>query len=82
MGGLAIGKQFIRGVNIQGADNPVGEIIGIVKDFNYGSLHNPVEPLVMACQENANFMRTLSVRVTGAQMEEVLSLDRRKKGGF
>ena len=68
----AIGKKFIRGVNIEGADNPEGEIIGIIKDFNYGSLHNPIESLVMACQENANFMRTLSIRVSGGSMEEVL----------
>ncbi len=71
-GDEAIGKKFIRGVNIQGANNPEGEIIGVIKNYNYGSLHNPVEPLVMACQDNANFMRTLSVRVSGNQMEEVL----------
>ena len=81
-GDSALGKSFIRGVNIQGADNPVGEIIGIVKNFNYGSLHNPVEPLVMACQENANFMRTLSVRITGNQMEEVLSWIEEKRAAF
>ncbi|MEN8156925.1 MAG: FtsX-like permease family protein [Bacteroidota bacterium] len=71
-GDEAIGKQFIRGVNIQDANNPVGEIVGVVKDFNYGSLHNPIEPLVLVCLENAQFMRTLSVRVSGDQMQEVL----------
>jgi len=71
-GDSALGKQFIRGVNIQGANNPVGEIVGVVKDYNYGSLHNPVQSLLMACQNNARFMRTLSVRVSGNQMEEVL----------
>ena len=69
----AIGKKFIRGVNIQDANIPEGEIIGVVKDFNYGSLHNPVEPLVLICAENARFMRTLSVRVTEGQMAGVLS---------
>jgi len=71
-GDSALGKQFIRGVNIQGANNPVGEIIGVVKNFNYGSLHNPVQPLLMSCQDNARFMRTLSVRVASDQIEEVL----------
>ncbi len=71
-GDSAIGKKFIRGVNIQGANNAVGEIIGVVKDYNYGSLHNPVEPLVMACQDNAGFMRTLSIHIKGEQVEEVL----------
>jgi len=78
----AIGKKFIRGVNIEGADNPEGEIIGIIKDFNYGSLHNPVESLVMACQDNANFMRTLSIRVNGGTMEEVLPWVEEKRETF
>lgn len=78
----ALGKQFIRGVNIQGANNPVGEVIGVVKDFNYGSLHNPVEPLVMACNENANFMRTLSVRVQGENYQEVLNWVEEKRNEF
>jgi putative ABC transport system permease protein len=78
----ALGKQFIRGVNIQGANNPVGEIIGVVKDFNYGSLHNPVEPLVMACNENANFMRTLSIRVADNNFQEVLEWVEQKRNEF
>lgn len=81
-GDQAIGKKFIRGVNIQGANNPVGEIIGVVKDYNYGSLHNPVEPLVMACQDNAGFMRTLSVRLSGDRMEEVLPWIEEKRAAF
>ncbi|MBN1132434.1 MAG: ABC transporter permease [Bacteroidales bacterium] len=68
-----LGKKFIRGVNIEGNSNPVGEIIGVVKDFNYGSLHNPIEPLVLICVENANFMRNLSVRFRGTDPGEVLS---------
>ena len=78
----ALGKQFILGVNIQGADNPVGEIIGVVKDFNYGSLHNPVESLVLICRDNAQFMRTLSIRVSGNQMEEVLQWVEEKRAAF
>ena len=71
-GDSALGKQFIPGVNIQGANNPVGEIIGVVEDFNYGSLHNPVEPLVLRCFDNTGFMRTLSVRVNEDHMQEVI----------
>ncbi|MEA3478456.1 MAG: FtsX-like permease family protein, partial [Bacteroidota bacterium] len=78
----ALGKQFIQGVNILGADNPVGEIIGVVKDFNYGSLHNPVEPLVMILNENANFMRTLSIRVAGNDFQEVLTWVEEKRKEF
>ncbi|MCP4310387.1 MAG: FtsX-like permease family protein [Bacteroidetes bacterium] len=81
-GDSALGKQFIRGVNIQGANNPVGEIIGVVEDYNYGSLHNPVQPLLMACQENAQFMRTLSVRISGNQIEEVLPWIEEQRASF
>lgn len=71
-GDSALGKQFIPGVNIQGANTPAGEIIGVVKDFNYGSLHNPVEPLVLRCFDNTGFMRTLSIRVSGDDMQGVI----------
>jgi putative ABC transport system permease protein len=71
-GDSALGRQFIPGVNIQGANTPVGEIVGVVEDFNYGSLHNPVEPLVLRLFDNAGFMRTLSIRVNGDNMQEVI----------
>ena len=72
-GDSALGKQFIPGVNIQGANTPVGEIVGVVMDFNYGSLHNPVEPLVLRLVDNAGFMRTLSLRVSGNDMQGVIA---------
>jgi putative ABC transport system permease protein len=81
-GNDAVGKKFIMGVNIQGANIPVAEIIGVVQDFNYGSLHNPVEPLVMICRDNAQFMRQLYVRVKGEQMPEVLSWIEEKREAF
>ena len=70
------------GVNILGADNPVAEIIGVVKDFNYGSLHNPVQSLVLICRDNVLFMRTLSVRVQEGHMQEVLSWVEEQRNKF
>ena len=81
-GDSALGRQFIRGVNIQDANNPVGEIIGVVENFNYGSLHNPIEPLVMPCVENAQFMRILSIRVSGGDMQEVLGWIEEQRAAF
>ncbi len=78
----ALGKKFIMGVNIQGANNPEAEIIGVVKDFNYGSLHNPIEPLVLRCLENTQFMRQLHVRVNRDQMQEALSWIEEKRDEF
>ncbi len=40
----AIGKTFVRG---KLTDGKKGQIIGVVKDFNFNALSNPMEPLVM-----------------------------------
>lgn len=40
----AIGKTFVRG---KLSDGKKGQIIGVVKDFNFNALNNPMEPLVM-----------------------------------
>lgn len=47
-----------------GLEDPIGkfishgdqkrEIIGVVKDFNYGSIHQPIEPLIFRFSENGN----------------------------
>lgn len=69
----AIGKKFIVGVNIEGANNPEAEVIGVVKDYNYGSLHNPIDPLVVICRENFPQLRLLHVKVDDPEhMPEVL----------
>jgi putative ABC transport system permease protein len=40
----AIGKNFIRG---KASDGKKGQIIGVIKDFDFNSLTTPMEPLVM-----------------------------------
>jgi putative ABC transport system permease protein len=40
----AIGKIFTRGKNLS---RKKGEIIGVIKDFDFNSLNNPMEPLVI-----------------------------------
>ena len=40
----AIGKTFVRGKLSEGKK---GQIIGVVKDFDFNALSNPMEPLVM-----------------------------------
>jgi putative ABC transport system permease protein len=41
-----------------------GSIIGVVKDFNFASIHTPVEPLVLHYQ--SDFFSTLSIRLKSA----------------
>ena len=42
----AIGKKIVRGNSTRGKDVPF-HVIGVVKDFNFQSLHQPVTPLLM-----------------------------------
>jgi len=56
-------EAFVKAYDL---DNPIGkripneqfddhEIIGVVKDFNFSSLHMPVEPLLLAINPNIGF---------------------------
>ncbi len=72
LGEDAVGKRFIPGVNLDGEGPPEGQIIGVVEDFHYASLHNPVKGLVLRVNENTRFMRILSVRTNGMNTEETL----------
>jgi putative ABC transport system permease protein len=81
-GDKAIGKKFIVGVNIEGANNPEAEVIGVVKDFNYASLHNPIQSLVFVCRGDAPFLRVLHVRVAEGHMEEALAWIKEKRDAF
>jgi putative ABC transport system permease protein len=47
-----------------------GKIVGVVKDFNFGSLHNPIEPLIMYIQPN-NF-NCLLIRAKEGENEKAL----------
>ncbi len=58
-----LGKRFLAGVNIDGGQLKPGEIVGVVKDFNYSSLHNPVEPLVLLLDNNSENFYNLVIRI-------------------
>lgn len=45
------------------------KIIGIIKDFNFRSLHNPIEPLLILLAEGGDYM---SVKVKPGQVQETL----------
>jgi putative ABC transport system permease protein len=47
-----------------------GKIVGVVKDFNFGSLHNPIEPLIMHIQPR--WFGCVLVRVREGETEAAL----------
>jgi putative ABC transport system permease protein len=45
----AMGKRLVR-VNSDKGTNVPFHVVGVVKDFNFNSLHNPISPLLMTLQ--------------------------------
>jgi putative ABC transport system permease protein len=57
-----------------------GEIIGVVKDFNFSSLHNPVEPLLMMkAHDDGGF---LHLKVNGQNLPETMKFIQEKWSVF
>ncbi|HPG32657.1 MAG TPA: ABC transporter permease [Lentimicrobium sp.] len=72
----AIGKKIHFGFELDGSGGRMLKVIGVVKDFNYVSLHNKVEPLVMFIP---NFpANTLSIRLKPGYTESTIDFIRDK----
>ncbi|HEX6181909.1 MAG TPA: ABC transporter permease, partial [Chitinophagaceae bacterium] len=59
----AIGKRFGKGDNAR-------YVIGVVKDFNFESLHKPVEALMMGYAKGGN---TMSLKIDQARSEDAIA---------
>lgn len=59
----AIGKKLDKGAT--------GPVVGVVKDFNFSSLHDPIGPLLIFL--GRNYSRTFMVRIDGNNMKETLA---------
>ncbi len=49
------------------------KIIGVVKDFNYESLHQKIRPMVIHLFRNGNFGRFVSVRITAGDYQSTIT---------
>lgn len=67
-----IGKQF----QIERANYPRGTIIGVVKDFNFDSLHTEIRPLAFVC--DPDLFNYLSVRISKNHTPEALQFIEKK----
>jgi len=71
-----LGKRIQFGFDLEGNVARDGRVIGVTENFNYRSLHNKVEPLVMLLAEDPNYL--LSIRVSGRNQQETIQFLRRK----
>lgn len=60
----AIGKQFLYG-------GRRGFVTGVMNDFHFESLHQPIVPIVFMISQNRN--NQVSIKIEAAQREEVLA---------
>ena len=67
-----IGKRMQWGLQDNGQAYSDGEVVGVIKDFHFSSLHNPMEPLVVLY--NPNFSLLFSLKLAGGEVRSGLDL--------
>jgi len=65
------------GKNVHGPYN--GKIIGVIKDFNYASLHDKVQPLMLAM---TNYVSRISIRMDSQNFQKTIEQIQQKWSGL
>jgi len=66
----AIGKKFQWGINPGNQPLRDGVIVGVVKDFHYGSMRNPIDPLVIILNDDNRNTFFANIRIDGKNRQE------------
>eukprot|EP01029_Cantina_marsupialis_P011621 TRINITY_DN258_c0_g1_i1.p3 TRINITY_DN258_c0_g1~~TRINITY_DN258_c0_g1_i1.p3 ORF type:complete len:786 (-),score=16.07 TRINITY_DN258_c0_g1_i1:2816-5173(-) len=69
-GAKALNRDDIVGLNVE-YHGEIQEIIGVVKDFHFQSLHNEVKPL-MFTHDNYDMISDILIRYQGENLQQVL----------
>ncbi|QNR22641.1 ABC transporter permease [Croceimicrobium hydrocarbonivorans] len=67
-----LGKRIQWGLQDNGQAASDGEVVGVIKDFHFASLHNPMEPLVILFRPN--FSLLFSMKLSGGQVRSGLTV--------
>lgn len=78
--GEPIGKRIQFGIRMDGSASRDGSVVGVVKDFHYSSIHNPIEPFMFYVSPAPP--RVLSIRIRPGQAEQALTHVRQKFDEF
>lgn len=62
-GESGLGKRWQFAINLDGSANYDGEVIGVVSDFNYASLRNPVQPIMLFLDSTSRRFGLLNIRI-------------------
>ena len=55
-----------------------GEVVGIVRDFHFQSLHHPIEPLVMLIAPVNYYIDNIAIRIKGQNISQTLDIIEQK----
>ncbi len=75
-GNDALGKKVDFGIDLKGGVEMPTKVIGVVKDFNYVSLQNPIEPFAIFLTKRPMYF--LSIRIDGSEPAKTLDFIREK----
>lgn len=79
-GNNALGKKIVTGYETHGIPLSARTVIGIVKDFNFRSLHNPVEPLILYMPQMP--MNVLSIKLKEGYKQSTIDFIKEKWESF
>jgi putative ABC transport system permease protein len=66
-----IGKRIQWNFNEEGVPQTTLQVVGVVKDFNFLTLENPIDPLMLLLPENTFFYRAIFVEYLPGRENEV-----------
>ncbi|WP_096428278.1 ABC transporter permease [Labilibaculum antarcticum] len=76
-GDNSLGKKLQLGLKIEGVEDggevQLGEVIGVIRDFNYQPLKNLIEPMNLVVSENPDYRRNLHVKINSKNRKETIT---------
>lgn len=75
-----LGKKIDFGVDLDGSALRNTKVIGVIKDFNYISLHNPIEPLCLFLTDRPRYY--LAIKYESDNIQSVLDFIKEKWDSF
>lgn len=68
----ALNWEQLLGREFQSWDGETGRIVGVIKDFNFHSLHRYIDPMYLYYQKEQNWVFYLSAKIRGGHIPETL----------
>jgi len=69
----ALGKRFQYGINLDGTAQRDGQIIGVVRDFHYASMKNPIDPVLMVLNDNDQYYFLANIRISSKNRNNTIA---------